>query len=127
MRQRLVSTRYPYIHLYVNVQARRTILQFETDALLDTGFSGDLAVPEERFKDIRHGPDAYASLRLADGSSTLAPVYQGSVSAPEFDSDVHVSFNVTIIAMGDEVLVGRGFLDRFLVTFDHGRRVIIEP
>jgi hypothetical protein len=32
-----------------------------------------------------------------------------------------------ISVLGDEPLVGRGVTDRFAVTLDHGRRVIVAP
>lgn len=94
--------------------------------MLDTGFTGDIAVPEALLGDVAGTPDAYASLRLADGSSTFAAVYQGYVFFYELEDDVHVRLHVTILAMGEEPLVGRGLMDRFRVTLDHGRRLIIE-
>ena len=32
-----------------------------------------------------------------------------------------------LIALGDEYLIGLATLNHFRVTFDHGRRLIVEP
>lgn len=36
------------------------------------------------------------------------------------------SFAGTVHVVGDEYLVGRAVIDRFTVTFDHGRRVEVR-
>lgn len=130
MRPRIVSDRFPYITLYLTVHTKTTaIVQLKLDALVDTGFTSDVALPEKYLPDLPRTPDAYASFRLADGSNRITPVYLGSMLLPGFadeDGD-HKSFPVTVVVMGDEPLVGRGLTDRFLLTLDHGRRVVLEP
>lgn len=116
MSPRLVSRRFPYLPIYLSVRQARTDL----DALLDTGFDGDVAVPRASVAD-GDPPDGYLPRRLADGSDVLSPFYHGTVSLGDVGS-----FPVLIVALGDEPLVGRGVSDRFKVTLDHGYQVIVE-
>jgi hypothetical protein len=50
---------------------------------------------------------------------------------PLYPALVHLgnlgSLEAVVAILGDETLIGRGILDRFLLTFDHGRRVVLEP
>ena len=116
MNRRLTSSRFPYLPLQIEVRQRRE----ELEAFVDTGFDGDVAVPPNL---ITNGepPDGYVPWRLADGSLIFAPAYLGAVRVGEMGT-----FPVVITAIGDEPLLGRGLTDRFKVTFDHGRQIILE-
>lgn len=114
---RLTSSRFPY--LPVHLEVRRGVHDLE--ALLDTGFDGDIALPTDL---IMNGdpPDGHQRWRLADGSTALAPFYLGIVKLATTElSDIHVT------AMGDEPIVGRGIISQFTLILDHGRRVVVEP
>lgn len=114
---RLVSRRFPYLPIHLAVHQTGDDL----DALLDTGFDGDVAVPYASVAD-GDPPDGYLSCRLADGSDVLSPFYVGTVKVGAMGS-----FSIVIVALGDEPLVGRGVSDRFKVTLDHGQQLIVEP
>ena len=117
MNQRLVSTRYPYIPIVITIRH----LSASFDALLDTGFEGAVIVPAS-FTTTAGAPDAYARLRLADGSRVRRPAFLGTAELGQLGS-----FPVEIAALGDECLMGRELADQFTITLDHGQRIIVEP
>jgi predicted aspartyl protease len=117
MSQGLISLRFPYLPLQINIHGAVA----NVEALIDTGFDGDAAVPETMIG-TAISPDGHIPCVMADGSQVLAPYFRGNVRLRGLGS-----FQVVVLAMGDEPLVGRGVVDRFMVTFDHGRRVIVEP
>jgi len=117
MDQQVVSSRFPYLPLKVTVRGRSE----DVEALLDTGFDGDLLVPDGFIADVRP-PDGNISWVLADGSHGEAPSYRGNIEIGTLGS-----FPATILVLGREVLVGRRFTDRFAITLDHGQKVIVEP
>ena len=113
---RLTSSRFPY--LPIQVQVRQGL--HDVEALLDTGFDGDVVLP---VGSILNGqlPDRYVPCELADGSVIFAPFYRGNVQVGALDS-----FPAAVVAMGDEPIVGRGVTDRFTVILDYGQRLIVE-
>lgn len=117
----LVSARFPYLPLTLRVRRYTTTVL----ALLDTDFDGDVVLPLDLLPP-GLAPDAYFRWMLADGTRIQAPTYDGTV-----DGTVELGrfgpFEVVISVLGDEPLVGRGVTDRFAVTLDHGRRVIVAP
>ena len=117
MNQRLTSSRFPYIPFQLRV--RETNQQVE--ALLDTGFDGDVVVPEN-FAFGLGAPDEYARFRLADGRRRLTDVYFARVELERLGA-----FPARLVALGDEYPIGRSLSDRFAITFDHGRQIIVEP
>ena len=90
------------------------------DALLDTGFDGDVALPQHLVAGVL--PDGYLPWVLADGSDVLAPAYEGIV---QIGSTAPLA--AVMIALGEEPLVGRGVSDHFRIVLDHGREIIVEP
>ena len=98
MNQRLESTRFPYIPITISVNQLTTTF----DALLDTGFDGEFI--------------------LASGSAVYRPVFLGTATTGFLGK-----FPVEIAALGGEYLLGRGLSDRFAITRDHGRQIIVEP
>src|SRR5439155_17483775 len=71
MSQTVTSDRFPYLPLYLEVRQRNE----RVEALVDTGFDGDVVVPSDFIADTER-PDSYLSCRLADTSEVLAPVYR---------------------------------------------------
>ena len=114
---RLESEQFPYLPLTLSVGERTLAVE----ALVDTGFEGDLAVPLLLITD-GQPPDDYRSWALADGSVIATPMYYGTVRVGSFEA-----VPADIVAIGDESLVGRGVTDRYRLILDHGERVIIEP
>jgi predicted aspartyl protease len=93
----------------------------EMEALIDTGYEGDIMIPPEL---VPIGTPTVGGIRgvLADGSEARAPLHRGAVTLEGLGT-----LSVLVAALGDEPLVGLGILSNFSVWFDHGRRVIIEP
>ena len=114
---RYISSRFPY--LAVRIEARLQVADVE--ALLDTGFDGDVAVPQSLVTDSQP-PDGHSRWALADGSTVLVPYYQGTTHLGDLGP-----FPATVIALGDEPLVGAGVARHVTIILDHGRRVIVEP
>ena len=71
---RLISERFPYLPIHIESRAGQT----DADALLDTGFDGDFALPPEALTSSQ--PDGHLRSTLADGSLVLAPYYIGTIS-----------------------------------------------
>jgi predicted aspartyl protease len=115
------SAHYPYIPLTVYLNKRRETV----DALLDTGFDGDVVLPEGMMTNGKP-PDSYLRFRLADqATSILTPAYLGRVEVAELgDIGEHAAI---ICVLGNEALIGRNLLRRFSITLDHGREVIVRP
>ena len=116
MTSRVESPRFPYLPLRLEVRNR----MYEVEALIDTGFDGDVAVPSSLLAS--GDPDDYHRWTLADGAALYAPYYLGSVGVGHLGSA-----DAVITVLGDEPLVGRGITDRFRLILDHGERVIVEP
>lgn len=117
MNERFESLRFPYLPLRIDLRGRT----YDVEALVDTGFEGDITLPPEMIGiDARtsYGIGAY----LADGSRVEVRVYPGEVRLRQAGP-----FPVFILALGDEPTVGRRITDRFRLTLDHGERVILEP
>jgi len=127
MSNKLISTRYPFLPFTVHVRVtNRKNIDLNTQALIDTGFSGDIVVPAtEELK--QYPADAYATWTMADGSEVLAPIFLGTIRFPELADDVAVMVGVTVIVLGDQPLIGQSVLRRFTLTLDHGKQVILEP
>lgn len=116
MNQRIESSHFPYLPLRLEVQNRT----HEVEALIDTGFDGDVTVPPNVLANGH--PDDYHRWTLADGSHVYAPYYLGTVQVGDLGA-----VEAVITGLGDEPLVGRGITDRYQITLDHGQRVIVEP
>lgn len=113
---RVVSAHFPYLPLTVTLRGRTAIVE----ALLDTGFDGDIALPAG-FVLRQDEPDGSPQWTLADGSEIRTPVYLGTVQVGDF-----AALPITITIVGSEAIVGRGVTDRFTVILDRGRQVVIE-
>src|SRR5438477_367510 len=111
MNPRVVSARFPYLPLHIELPNHA----LDVEALLDTGFDGDIVLSPAT---VLNGepPDHFETWTLADGTDILAPAFFASAQLPGF-----ASLPVVVTALGDEPIVGRGVTDRFRVTLDHGR------
>ena len=114
---RLVSPRFPYIPIRVRIGSDT----IETEALLDTGFDGHVIIPANLVPNLA-SPDGDLSWTLADGSDVSAPYVVGSLHIGSFPA-----IPVLITLLGDDPLVGREIATHFIITLDHGQRVIVEP
>jgi predicted aspartyl protease len=112
---RYISHRFPYVPVHIEVHNREA----DEEALLDTGFDGDLAVPPGL---VTNGqPDGHLRWTLADGSTILAPYYMGTISVQDMGP-----FPCVVTALGDEPLVGCGVAAHFTITLDHGQTLSVE-
>lgn len=114
-----VSTNYPFLSVRVHIGHWRS----ETSALIDTGFEGSLVVPLTALDQGLGNPDSSINWVLADGSIVETPVYIGDLEIfglppiPE----------IVVTVLGTDYILGRGIIDRYEVTLDHGERLIVRP
>ncbi|MAE28568.1 MAG: hypothetical protein CMJ87_06240 [Planctomycetes bacterium] len=115
--RRIVSSRFPYVPIRLEVRQRAV----SVEALLDTGFDGAVVVPRTL---VMNGmpPHGEFRLTLADGSSVLAPYYRGTLQLGEMEP-----FRVNILVLGNESIIGLAAINRYYIGLDHGQRVIVEP
>jgi predicted aspartyl protease len=127
MSKKLTSSNYPFLPLAIHVRvSHRKKIDLHTQALIDTGFSGDIVVPvTEELK--QYPPDAYATWTMADGSEVMAPIFLGTIHFPRLDENVAKMVGVTVTVLGDQALIGQSILRHFTLTLDHGKQVILEP
>ncbi|MGH7966138.1 MAG: hypothetical protein ACRERD_30680, partial [Candidatus Binatia bacterium] len=108
---------YPYLQIKATVRS----LSFSLRALLDTGFTGHLVLPETLGNQLG-SPDALITTRLADGTERNFPAYRGGVEI----IGLGVIHMARLTLLGDECLMGQGIIRRLKVTFDHGSQVVVE-
>lgn len=113
----IVSARFPYIPVQVHLHDQI----FEIEALIDTGFDGEVILPSGIVQS-GTSPDGFTRWQMADGSIVEAPAYHAHIRIGGTTID-----DGLVTALGDEALVGLGVIQHFAVTFDHGQRVIVEP
>ncbi len=116
MTGQVISSHFTYSPIRLTVRGRTVAIE----AFLDTGFDGDIVIPPGVIAD-EGAPDKYFSWFLADGSRVRAPAYLGTVEVGSLGT-----FGVAVTVLGDEPIVRRRVTDRFRVTLDHGRRLVIE-
>lgn len=122
MSKSVSSSHFPYLSVIVKIGLEKIPEQeLEVKALIDTGFNGSLALPKKlinpsikKFNDIEW--------QLADETEILTPAYLGTVQIGRLKP-----VNATIIALGDEPILGTGVTNHFKLTFDRGIKVIVEP
>lgn len=91
-------------------------------AIFDSGFSGDVVLPQSMSVDIGLKSGGVAEIELADGSTMIVKLYLCKVKIGDIIQEA-----ATII-MGEEVLIGMGLMKPFDVCFRAGTsEVIIEP
>ena len=79
----------------------------EYAAIFDSGFSGDVVLPEQMAVDIGLKSGGVAEVELADGTMMYVKLYLCKVKIGEVIQDA------TTIIMGEEVLVGMGLMNPF--------------
>ena len=119
----LDSSHSPFVTIAVSVPSGPSHF---VDALIDTGFSGDIVVPATK-ELLQSTPGAYATWTMADGSEVLAPIFLGTIRFPDLAEDAAEMVGVTVTVLGDQALIGQSVLKHFTLTLDHGKQVILEP
>lgn len=125
MTQGLVGFRFPFLPLRLAFKTPAQSIDLAIEALVDTGFDGDVIVPASLIDQLAPGaePDAYVTWQRADGLEVVARAYLGTAELPSIPG----SHTVLISVLGDEPIAGRGLTDRFRLTLDHGERIVLEP
>lgn len=113
------STNYPYLDIRVEIQG----VQLQGPALLDTGYTGELIIPTRTLA-LLGSPIDRSNIFLGNNEPVSAPWYVGTLQIIGVPEDFRSTF---IQVIGDEYILGRGILDLFEITFDHGQRVIVRP
>ena len=91
-------------------------------AIFDSGFSGDVVLPQSMSVDIGLKSGGVAEVELADGSTMFVKLYLCKVKIGGIIQDA-----ATII-MGEEVLIGMGLMKPFDVCLRAGTsEAVIEP
>lgn len=114
---RLVSELFPYVSVRLEIRGS----SFEFEALLDTGFQGDIVIPEQ-FQPSDEAPDGTLRWQLLGGRAIFAAYYRGVAGLEGFDMRP-----AYITVLGDEPIVGVGLFRDLAVLLDHGRRVVVDP
>ncbi len=117
-RHEIVSTHYPYLPVRIEVQGQSE----EAPALVDTGYTDSVIIPDTWES---HGlglPDGRTAVEVGDGRIVFAPVYLGILEINGFAP----IYGVAVTILGDEYILGRRILDRYEITLDHGQRVIVR-
>lgn len=91
----------------------------EADALIDTGFDGELIMPANMVLNGKK-PIGYDTWFLADGSEIVASIYMGTVRIGD-----KVFTPVVVTVLGDRPIVGVALIRHFRVILDHGESVTI--
>ena len=114
----VASDEFPFLEIRVSIEG------WETNclALLDTGFSGHLVIPEGVLPADIGQPDHPAFYRTADGRSVRSDVFLGEVEIP----GLNPMTNVFIGVLGDKYLIGLGIIERYTVTLIRGEQVVVE-
>jgi predicted aspartyl protease len=115
------SSHFPYLPVAVVLNKRTETVE----ALLDTGFDGDVIIPEGLMTNGKP-PDSYLRFTPADqATSVLAPAYLGRVEVAELGDTGEYAAIISVL--GTEAILGRNLARRFHITLDHGRHVMIRP
>ena len=90
--------------------------------MIDTGFTGDLVVPEGSLPQDIGEPDYVRIYRVADGRTMQVPMFDGEleiIGLPTVQS-------IAVAELGSRYIIGLGIIERYVVTLDRGERVIVE-
>lgn len=112
----MISSRFPYLLVTVRLRDQG----YTEEALLDTGFEGDVAIPGHLLEGME--PDRRRRYILADGRIGIASIFYGDVQLGDLEP-----VPVEVTSLGDEFIIGTGILSRYEVILDHGQRVIVNP
>jgi len=113
----IASPRFPYVLSHIQIRTKSA----DIEALLDTGYDGDVAVPADFVAGIGP-PDGFSRWVLADGSPVLVPYFIGTVQLAGLGP-----FPALVIVLGDKTLVGAGACRHVTLVLDYARRVIVQP
>lgn len=114
--KKITSSKFPYLPIQITVREE----SYKVQALLDTGFDGSIVLTPKLFSN-GQSPTKYVECKLADSSVIEVPIFIGFIRLGGRKLN-----DVAILIMGDEPIIGRGVLNNFKITLDHGKKVILE-
>ena len=112
----MTSPRYPSFPVRIELAGR----VFEENAVLDTGFDGEVAVPVSRVEGLE--TDEFERFAFPDGTVVEPGIFRGSVQLADLPP-----VPAEIVALGSEFIIGIQILIRYEIILDHGQRVIVNP
>ena len=112
----MTSLRFPFVPVRIELGGR----VFEETAILDTGFDGEVVIPQSRAEGLQ--PDDSARFVFPDGTVVEPDIFRGIVQLADMEPTI-----AEIAALGTEFIVGIRILSRYEVILDHGQRVIVNP
>jgi len=90
--------------------------------VFDSGFSGDVVIPESMAVDIGLASGGVAEIELADGERQIVKLYLCKVKIGRITQEA------STIIIGDEVLLGMGLMQPFDICLRAGTsEAIVEP
>ena len=122
MSERLISSAFPFVPVVVRISSGSRDYELRVDAMIDTGFDGDLILPSRLQSELGE-PKLDAIWYLADGTPIEVPSYDAELRLP----GLNTRHTITASCLGPSVLIGRALLTSYRVILDHGREVIVEP
>ena len=100
-------------------------LVVEEFALADTGFDEAVIIPETALDHGLGKSDGRGFWKVGDGRIISVPLYVGSFQI--LGGAFSPQFLLPIAVLGDDYIIGREILDKFEITLDHGKRVVVRP
>ena len=104
----------------IGIKPSETATAVDIDAWVDTGFTGELVLPQERIAALRLTRSAVVKAELGDGSETLLDTYTCWI---EWLGEVK-QIEVLAASIGKIPLVGVGLLRDCTLTIDYASRVV---
>ena len=114
----VISNEFPYIPIRTLLNGRET----EAEALLDTGFSGEVIIPEDAVPDGIGPPAYFVTYRVADNRIVSSPVFYGDIEIPGLPP-IH---DVAIGVLANRYIVGVGVMELYRIILERGKQVIVE-
>ena len=115
---RVVSHDFPYLPIRVSVRGWGA----EAEALLDTGFTGELIVPADAIPQDIGAPAYFITYRVADDRIVSSPVFYGDIEIPGLPPVSDVAIGV----LGSKYIIGVGIMELYRIVLERARQVIVE-
>ena len=118
----VISTIDEYGSVRVNTELIGTCSTHPVSAIFDSGFNGDIVMPQEIAVTIGLEPGGVTTVELADGYTQDLPIFLCKIDIGGIQQDA------AVLLMGSEVLIGMGLMEPFDVCMRVATsEVKIEP
>ena len=118
----VISTIDEYGSVRVNTELIGTCSTHPVSAIFDSGFNGDIVMPQEIAVTIGLEPGGVTTVELADGYTQDLPIFLCKIDIGGIQQDA------AVLLMGSEVLIGMGLMQPFDVCMRVATsEVKIEP